>query len=203
MLGYFRRFPAGAEASQEDPSPQPATSGGHGAIAVKLLAFLNLYALGLRARVELFEQILTNVLDHHGRGIAFRNLAAERISVDYEAGQLAIWLSECQPVGFPQPAPGIPASRFDGGHIAQAANVVQAGHLLIDMLRDCLHHDREIWEICERARSCSRYQRLTGIAELQQLIQTWLVHYGEANGELTDSPSSLSRMAHVMRWSWA
>ena len=159
--------------------------------------------LSLRSRLELVEHVCSLVCAAHDSGSGFLRIASSTVTVEYVDGGLSIDIpgSITIPAGHnTHHATG--SGRFSSGQLIRAANVVELGQMLGDLVRRVTRLDRTVTDVVERATSMQSARRLESVHALRDEVAA-LRRAREACSESAPALAAGADHSFAQRWSWA
>lgn len=160
--------------------------------------------LSLRSRLELVEHVCSLVCAAHESGSGFLRISSRTVNVEYVEGGLSIDIpgSIAIPRSREIDRPGQGTGRFDSGQLIRAANVVELGQMLADLVGRVARLDRSVAEVVERATSTQPGRRLESVHALRDEVAA-LRRAREACSESAPALAVGADHGFAQRWSWA
>lgn len=161
--------------------------------------------LSLRSRLELVEHVCSLVCAAHESDSGFLRISSTTVNVEYVGGGLAIDIPGA--IAIPRSSVGERAAagsgRFNSGQLIRAANVVELGQMLGDLVGRAARLDPTIADVIERATSMQSARRLESVHALRDEVAA----LRRARQSCSESTPALAAGAadpsFAQRWSWA
>lgn len=161
--------------------------------------------LSLRSRLELVEHVCSLVCAAHESGSGFLRISSRTVNVEYVDGGLSLDIPGA--ITIPRPRDGdhsgFGTGRFSSGQLIRAANVVELGQMLADLVGRVARLDRSVADVVERATSMQSASRLGSVQALRDEV-AGLRRAREACSQSTPALAA-GGVDHsfAQRWSWA
>lgn len=168
-----------------------------------LEAFCDSRRLSLRSRLELVEHVCSLVCAAHESGSGFLRISAKTVNVEYVAGGLSIDIPGA--IAIPGQSSGERprvTGRFSAGELIRAANVVELGQMLADLVGKVARLDPSVAAVVQRATSMQSGRRLESVHALRDEI-TLLRRAREACSDSAPALAAGCETTFAQRWSWA
>ena len=159
--------------------------------------------LSLRSRLELVEHVCSLVCAAHESGSGFLRIASQTVNVEYVDGGLSIDIpgSIAIPGWREGERPVSGTGRFSSGQLIRAANVVELGQMLADLVGRVARLDPTVADVIERATSMQSACRLQSVHALRDEV-TALRRAREACSASAPALAAGADHSFAQRWSW-
>lgn len=160
--------------------------------------------LSLRSRLELVEHVCSLVCAAHESGSGFLRISSRTVNVQYVDGGLSIDIPGA--ITIPRPrdgeSAGLGTGRFSSGQLIRAANVVELGQMLADLVGRIARLDGSVADVVERATSMQSTQRIGSVRVLRDEV-AGLRRAREACSSTPALAAGGTDPSFAQRWSWA